>query len=206
MKVDIVDVGIGNIRSIKNWVEKCNVEARCIRCIDDLQSDMLILPGVGSAGPYMSRLRNNAFDSAIVEHVQRGGRLIGICLGFQIMTSFSEEDGGIEGLSLIDAEVKRLDDRASHNAWEPIAFRKDQMNGQSFSSLAKLSRKTTLDGRIFYNHEYGVINNDPQAFTIPVSLKLHQYAGMFVKDKIIGIQFHPEKSQLTGLELISMIL
>ena len=206
MKVDIVDVGSGNVRSIKNWIEKCNVDARCVRRVDDLVSEVIILPGVGSAGSYMDRLRKNSFDSAIIEHVQGGGRLIGICLGFQIMSSSSQEDGGIEGLSLIDAEVKRLENSASHNEWEPFAFRKDQMNGQSFSSSEKLSRKTILDGRVFYNHEYGVINNDPHAFTVPVSLKMNQYSGMFVKDKIIGIQFHPEKSQLTGLELISMIL
>ena len=206
MKVDIVDVGTGNVRSIKNWVEKCNVDARSVRRVDDLVSEVIILPGVGSARPYLDRLRKNLFDTAIIEHVQGGGRLIGICLGFQIMSSFSQEDGGIEGLSLIDAEVKRLENRESHNEWEPFAFRKDQMNGQSFSSSEKLSRKTILDGRVFYNHEYGVINNDPHAFSVPVSLKLNQYSGMFVKDKIIGIQFHPEKSQLTGLELISMIL
>jgi glutamine amidotransferase len=206
MKVDIVDVGSGNVRSIQNWIEKCNVDARCVSRVDNLLSEVIILPGVGSAGPYLDRLRKNSFDTAIIEHVQGGGRLIGICLGFQIMSSFSQEDGGIEGLSLIDAEVKRLENSTSHNEWEPFSFRKDQMNGQSFSSSQKLSRKTILDGRVFYNHEYGVINNDPYAFTVPVSLKLNQYSGMFVKDKIIGIQFHPEKSQLTGLELISMIL
>ena len=206
MKVDIVDVGTGNVRSIKNWVEKCNVDARSVRRVDDLVSEVIILPGVGSARPYLDRLRKNLFDTAIIEHVQGGGRLIGICLGFQIMSSFSPEDGGIEGLSLIDAEVKRLENSASHNEWEPFAFRKDRMNSQSFSSSEKLSRKTILDGRVFYNHEYGVINNDPHAFTVPVSTKMNQYSGMFVKDKIIGIQFHPEKSQLTGLELISMIL
>ncbi|MDC3247598.1 imidazole glycerol phosphate synthase subunit HisH [Gammaproteobacteria bacterium] len=206
MKVDIVDVGSGNVRSIKNWVEKCNVDARLVHRVDDLASEVIILPGVGSAGPYMDRLRKSSFDYAITDHVQSGGRLIGICLGFQIMSSFSEEDGGIEGLSLIDAQVERLEKNASHNEWEPFALRKDQMNGQSFSSSEKLSRKTILNGRVFYNHEYGVINNDSQAFTVPASLKMHQYSGMLVKDKIIGIQFHPEKSQLTGLELISMML
>lgn len=206
MKVDIVDLGSGNVRSIKNWIEKFNVDARCVRHVDDLTSEVIILPGVGSAGSYMDRLRKSSFDSSIIHHVKKGGRLIGICLGFQIMSSFSEEDGGVEGLSLIDAEVKRLENSVSHNQWEPITFKKNQMNGQSFFSSEKLSRKKILNGRVFYNHEYGVINNDSLAFTVPVSLEMNQYSGMFVKDKIIGIQFHPEKSQLTGLELISMIL
>ena len=206
MKVDIVDVGGGNTKSIKNWFESCAVNARCVQRVDQLEADLLVLPGVGAVKSYMERLQQRGFDSAIVDHVNCGGRLMGICLGFQIMTAFSEEDGGVSGLGLIDAEVKRLENGVSHNGWEAFSLRKDQMNGQSFSSSEKLSRKTVLDGRVFYNHEYGVINKDLLAFEVPVSPELTRYSGMLVKDKIIGIQFHPEKSQLTGLALLSMVM
>ena len=206
MKVDIVDVGSGNIRSIKNWVQKSNIEARSVNQVSELKSDILILPGVGTVGSYMARLKASSFDKAVIEHVQRGGRLIGICLGFQIMAHFSEEDGGVECLNLIDAQVYRLTDQNSHNGWEFLSFKKNSMNGQSFNSSQKLTRKTVLTGRVFYNHEYGVINMDKEAFTVPVSPSLQQYTGLFVKNRIVGIQFHPEKSQITGIELISMIL
>ena len=206
MTVDIVDLGSGNTLAIKNWIEKSNVIARTVQNVNELHSEVLVLPGVGAAGSYMERLRENAFHTSILNHVRNGGRVIGICLGFQIMSSFSEEDGGVEGLGLIEAEVKRLSDKRSHNGWEPLLLRKDKMKKQTFNAKAKLSRKTVLKGRVFYNHEYGVINKDAKAFTVPVSPEFNQYAGLFVKDRIIGIQFHPEKSQLTGLELISMIL
>lgn len=206
MTVDIVDLGSGNILAIKNWIEKSNVSARSVQNVNELQSEVLVLPGVGSAGCYMEKLRESAFQTSILNHVRDGGRLIGICLGFQLMSSFSEEDGGVEGLGLIEAEVKRLSNKKSHNGWESLLLRKDNMKKQTFNAQEKLSRKTVLKGRVFYNHEYGVINKDTKAFTVPVSSEFNQYAGLFVKDRIIGMQFHPEKSQLTGLELISMIL
>jgi len=203
----IIDYDAGNIHSVQHACSHCGYDSQITQSPDLIASATgIIIPGQGAFKPAMEKMNQRNILPSLQQAINNKIPILGICLGFQIMSSFSQEDGGIEGLSLIDAEVKRLENSTSHNEWEPFSFRKDQMNGQSFSSSQKLSRKTILDGRVFYNHEYGVINNDPYAFTVPVSLKLNQYSGMFVKDKIIGIQFHPEKSQLTGLELISMIL
>jgi glutamine amidotransferase len=206
MKVDILDIGSGNISSIKNWIEKANVPARVVTNAKNIESDLLILPGVGSVGSYMRRLRDGKYDVAIREHLNQGGRLLGICLGFQIMTKYSEEDGGVDCLGLIDGHVERIGADTSHNGWEPLKFRTNEMNKQSFHNQYKLTRKRVLNGRVFYNHEYGVVNKENESFSTPVSNHFPQYDGLFVKDKIIGIQFHPEKSQITGLDLISMIL
>jgi glutamine amidotransferase len=206
MKVDILDIGSGNIRSVKHWIEKANISTRIVSKANEINSDLLILPGVGSAGSYMARLKAGQYDQAIIEHVEKGGRLLGICLGFQIMGNYSEEDGHIEGLGLIDAHTERLAENVSHNGWEPIYLRQNEMNNQSFNSQYKLTKKRILNGRVFYNHEYGVINNEQTAFSLPVSDSLSKYSGLLVKDNIIGIQFHPEKSQISGSELISMIL
>jgi len=206
MNVNIIDIGSGNIRSIKNWIEKTNIKCNSVSRASELNANVVILPGVGSAGSYMSRLKNRRFDDAILKHLNQGGRLIGICLGFQIMAKFSEEDNGVCCLGLIDAEVKKLSAEKSHNGWEELSFRKDKMNNQVFNSEQNLTRKRILNGRVFYNHEYGFLNNDNDAFSLPVSQKHEEFSGMFVKDKIIGLQFHPEKSQLTGVDLINMIL
>ena len=206
MKVDILDIGSGNIRSIKNWIEKANVQARIVSNVSELQSDLLILPGVGSAGSYMQRLKAGHYDQAVHEHVEKGGRLLGICLGFQIMTHYSEEDGHVEGLGLINGYVQRLSNNLSHNGWEPFYIRTNEMNGQSFHNQHHLTRKKVLDGRVFYNHEFGVVSKESTVFSVPISDSLSQYSGLMVKDKVIGIQFHPEKSQISGSQLISMIL
>lgn len=206
MKVDILDIGSGNIRSIKNWIEKENISTRIVSKANEINSSLLILPGVGSAGSYMKRLKAGQYDQAVIEHVEKGGRLLGICLGFQIMGNYSEEDGHTEGLGLIDTHTKRLPENMSHNGWENFYLRKNEMNNESFNSQYKLTKKTIINGRVFYNHEYGVLNNESTAFSIPVSNSLSQYSGFLIKDNIIGIQFHPEKSQISGSELISMIL
>lgn len=205
MKVDILDIGSGNIRSIKNWVENANIQASVVSEIKELKSDLLILPGVGSVGSYMARLKQRGYDQAVLEHVDKGGRLLGICLGFQIMSSHSDEDGGVDCLGLINGRVERLKGNISHNGWEGIQFDKSCMNGQNFHSVGKLSRQRILRGRVFYNHEYGFLNSDTEAYSLPVSNSLSQYSGLLVKDKIIGMQFHPEKSQISGSQLISMI-
>ena len=204
--VDILSVGSGNIRSINNWVEKSHLSARIVSDVSELKSDLLILPGVGSAGPFMARLKEKKFDRAIIEHVENGGKLLGICLGFQVMASSLEEDGGVEGLGLIDGNVERLENNVSHNGWESIILNKYEMNGQKFQAQFNKSRKRILKGRVFYNHEFGFVNHDHKSYSLPISDEFNQYSALVVKNNIIGMQFHPEKSQITGLHLISMIL
>lgn len=206
MKVDILDVGSGNIRSVRNWIEKSHISTRVVTRPEDIQSEMLILPGVGSAGSYMERMKAECFDEAVKEHVKQGQRLMGICLGFQLMLEYSEEDGHVEGLGLLSGHVERLPKATSHNGWETLCFHRHKMNGQRFGNYHKLTQKRIFDGRVFYNHEYGVISQDNAAFVLPVSHALEQYCGLLVKDNIIGIQFHPEKSQVSGTDLINMIL
>ena len=206
MKVDILDIGSGNIRSVKNWIEKSNVSTRVVTQAEGLESEMLILPGVGSAGSYMQRMKNGHFDEAIKDHVAKGNRLMGICLGFQIMMSYSEEDGHVEGLGLLDGYVERLPENMSHNGWEPLSFRRNEMNGQSFGNRHHLSQKRIFEGRVFYNHEYGVVSENEHAFSLAVGKNLEKYSGLLVQDNVIGIQFHPEKSQMSGTDLINMIL
>lgn len=204
--IDILNIGCGNITSINNWVEKSHLTARIVSDVSELKSNLLILPGVGSAGSFMARLKAKKFDSAIIEHVENGGRLLGICLGFQVMASSLEEDGGVEGLGLIDGNVERLKDNVSHNGWESITLNKYKMNGQKFQAQFNNSRKKILKGRVFYNHEFGFINDDRKSYSLPISEKFNQYSALVVKNNIIGMQFHPEKSQITGLHIISMIL
>lgn len=206
MKVDILDIGSGNIRSVKNWIEKAHVSTRIVTQPDDISSEILVLPGVGSAGSYMQRMKTGHYDEAIKEHVKSGHRLIGICLGFQIMMEYSEEDGHVEGLGFLEGHVERLAGQVSHNEWEPLSFRSQEMSGQSFGSTHNLTQKRIFNGRVFYNHEYGVVNKNQNAFSLPVSSTFSKYSGLLVKDNIIGIQFHPEKSQVSGTNLINMIL
>ena len=206
MIVEILDIGSGNIKSIQNWIERLNVPTKIITKATDIKSEFLILPGVGSAGSYMDRMKQGSFDKAVVEHVERGHRLLGICLGFQIMGESSDEDGGVQGLGLINGKVEKVSNFSSHNGWEKFDFKKSDLGDNSFHSMLKLTRKQNIDGRVFFNHEYGFVVKEDILFSKPISKDFEEYSAMVVKDNIIGMQFHPEKSQQTGIEIISMIL
>jgi len=206
MSVDIIDIGSGNICSIKNWLERVNIQVHIINHPKEASSNFLILPGVGSAGPYMQRMKQSGFDEVVLEHVANGHRLLGICLGFQIMSDYLEEDGGVEGLGILSGKVEKLPSNVSHNSWEKFVFNRSELGEQTFQSKRKLTRKRIIDGRVFYNHEYGFISQESKRFNKSICERYSQYSSMVVKGAVIGVQFHPEKSQKTGLELISMIL
>lgn len=206
MEIDIVDCGFGNIASVKNWLSKVNIVSHVVKDPRAIRSDTILLPGVGSVKTYMRSLKETGFDQVLKTHVANDKRLIGICLGFQVMSNFSEEDGGVECLGLLNGQVKKLGEDVCHNGWEGLNIRLDQLGDQQFHSAMALTQKKVLNGRVFYNHEYGFVANDRELLSVPISDSFSEFSGMVIAGKIIGMQFHPEKSQQSGLTLLSMIL
>ena len=125
--VNIIDLGTGNIKSIKDWVEKANMPAKRVTKFKEIDCDTLIIPGVGCAGPFMDKLKKSSFDKAIIEHARSGKKIIGICLGFQILGDHSEENGGVHGLGLIKGNVEKLGKSLTHNGWENFYFDKKKI-------------------------------------------------------------------------------
>lgn len=204
MKIDIIDIGIGNIRSIQNWLEKSNIPYNRVIFPENISSNLVILPGVGSAKLYNKNLRDKRFDKAIKKHLADGGRLIGICLGFQILFDFLDEDGGVEGLGILKGKVERLITLKSHTGWEDFEFNKSQLSKLWIANQFSKSRKKILKGRVFYNHNYGVIVLDENIINTKIP-NLDVYSSYIISKQIIGFQFHPEKSQITGQTLIDVI-
>ena len=131
-------------------------------------------------------------------------------MGFQLLTDFTQEDGGIQGLGLIKGYAEKLKKEEmgfSNNGWSNIAIRKEQILNHSFLGSQKLTKKSIVNGRVFFNHEYGVKINksNGKRFFIRKD-NLSKYVAAFFSKNLIGIQFHPEKSQKTGEELIKLIL
>lgn len=204
MKVDIIDIGVGNISSVQNWLEKSNIPSTIVRTPENLSSNLIILPGVGSAKLYDQYLREQKFDIAIKKHLDDGGRLIGICLGYQILFDFLEEDGGVQGLGILRGKVERIRTLKSHTGWENILFKNINLSELWNSNKFSKSQKKIVKGRVFYNHNYGVIASDNNMINAEIS-NLEDYTAYTISEQIVGFQFHPEKSQITGQTLIEMI-
>jgi len=197
--VNIIDVGLGNINSIEHWTRDCHLFPRRVTNIDQFTNGPIIIPGVASAGEYMERLKSLALDKEIIKRCQSGQKIIGICLGFQILSNYSEEDSGTNCLGLLNGVTRYIEDKKTHNGWEDIKI--DTRRVKHNVSFPK-KRVKKIDGRVFFNHEL-MIELEDDVYTHILSNGITSYA---FKNNIFGMQFHPEKSQQTGQDLLKLII
>lgn len=205
MKVDLIDIGIGNTKSVRNWLESLNCDVKSVCSKGDISAELVVLPGVGSAKPFMEKIKTTGFDEKLTRHVATGKRLLGICLGYQVLFSHSEEDGGVDCLGIFDGTVERLEGKPTHNGWESLSLDLRKINFKPYWRKNKLTKQQLFNGRFFYNHEYGVVSNNNQ-LNIPISEEMPRYSAITIRENVIGMQFHPEKSQISGLQLLKYIL
>ena len=197
--INIVDVGLGNIRSIEHCLNRCNLGSQRVSMVNQFSDDAIIIPGVSSAGEYMQRLNNSGIGQEIINRSKSGQKIVGICLGFQILTKYSEEGSGVQCLGLLDGQTKYLDNNLTHNGWDKLSI--DLRQVATIANIPK-RRKKIIEGRVYFNHELQVeLNID--SFSTKLESGITSYA---FKDNIFGFQFHPEKSQHTGRSILRAIL
>ena len=194
----IIDYELGNVISVKNAIEKVGFKAIISRNLDDIAtSEGIIIPGVGSFEKGILNLKKFDLINILKNEVfNRKKKILGICLGFQLMCNFSEEFGNHNGRSWIDTKVKKIDSknfRLPHIGWNKL----------------KITNKSYLlnginNGEMFYfNHSYCVEKKSSSNFKI---IGECDYGNNFIEaiehQNIFGIQPHPEKSQYQGLKVI----
>jgi glutamine amidotransferase len=187
--VVVVDYQAGNIGSISNFLRHFDFG---IEVSNDpkkiIDAKLLILPGVGSFGPAKLNLDRSGASDAISERSKLEKPILGICLGFQLLTHSSEESEGVVGLGLINATTRRLT-RGPNIGWEKVLA----INGQAEHTHA-----------YYFNHLYGVFGN-PELDEVLYSG--NESCISFARSgNLIGTQFHPEKSQLAGLNFFSTLI
>ena len=185
----VVDYKTGNIGSISNFLQQFEFGVEVSNDPEKIiKADLLVLPGVGSFGPAKAILDRSGASYAISERSKQEKPSLGICLGFQLLTHSSEESEGVAGLGLINATTKRLT-RGPNIGWEQVLT----INGQ-----------TKLNHAYYFNHLYGVFGN-PELDEVVISR--HESCISFARTgNLIGTQFHPEKSQLAGLNFFSNLI
>lgn len=196
--VAIVDLGLGNLGSIKNMLRKIGVNSIITNNIEDIKSsDKIILPGVGSFDTGMQSLTNlglqNTLDTLVMEDKKP---VLGICLGVQLMTQNSEE-GTLDGLGWFQAETVKFRPMEQEKILLPNIGWQDVKQ----SKPTKLFEGMYDDARFYFVHTY-YLKPKTEDETILESYYNHPYVVGLEKNNIVGVQFHPEKSHKYGLKLL----
>lgn len=192
----IIDYGAGNIRSVEKAFSYLGFPAICT---DDpkeiLNSERVILPGDGSFGYAMDSLKNTNLIPVIKEVVCRNIPFLGICLGYQLLFDGSEEDGGVEGLSIFSGDCKRfpesLDIRVPQIGWNNLNIKKDD----------KVYKGLSGDVYVYFVHSYYVKCKDTSIVASTTEYGL-EYDSSIQVGNAFGMQFHPEKSSSLGIEML----
>lgn len=194
--IAIIDYGVGNLRSVEKAFEA--VGALAVVTGDKVeigQADRLVLPGVGAFGECARRLRESGLDQVVLEAAGQDRPVLGLCVGLQLMFDEGHEFGVHKGLGLLRGRVVRFPDGGPHVpqiGWNQIEEAKPHplLNGLG-------------DGTYFYFvHSYHVEPVDSADVLASTEYGI-RYASVCARERVCGVQFHPEKSQDAGLRLLA---
>jgi glutamine amidotransferase len=199
-EIILIDAGTGNLRSVQKALE--SIGADVLRTDDPnkvLNAKRVVLPGVGSFGDFMSGLRERKLETVIKDVAGLGVPILGICVGMQAFFEVGEEMGEHAGLDLLPGRVARFDESLSvkipHTGWNQLDLKKD----------AFLFNQIDLGAYVYFNHSFYC---QPQNYSDVIATTDYglKYACAVQHDNISGVQFHPEKSQMIGLQILKNFL
>ena len=195
-RIVIVDYGMGNLRNVQKGFERVGFGAKVTRNKREIENaSALVLPGVGAFRDCMENLDRYGLSDLIRLSVEKGKPYLGICLGFQILFSTSEEFGSHRGLDLVQGRVVRFQPDSEH-----------KVPHMGWNTLSKKKQAPVLegieDGDFFYFvHSYYVIPEDSTWVATETEYGI-PFTSSIWKENIFACQFHPEKSQRKGLRLL----
>lgn len=197
----IIDYGAGNLRSVLHALNYLGTESiRVARTAHDLRgATQIILPGVGAFAAGMNQLREQHLIAPIRDAARAGIPFLGICLGMQFLFETSDEMGDHEGLGLLEGRVTRFPDlgalKVPHMGWNTLHFNRP----------SPLLNDISPESYAYFVHSYHCLPTQPSDALITTCYGMEFVAGV-QRDNIYGVQFHPEKSQRTGLQLLANFL
>lgn len=197
MKLGIVDYGVGNIYSLKKALEHLGVDAvvsKDAKVLDNCYG--VVLPGVGAFCDAASNISADGLDEVIKNQASKGKLVLGICLGMQLMYDYSTEGGKFKGLGLLSGWVDRIPDRVKvpHMGWNTLRIQKE----------CNVLKGVGNDDYVYYVHSYYVKAGESSQVCAYSSYGV-DIPAVVARGNIIGMQFHPEKSGVTGLKILKNV-
>ena len=201
--VTIIDYGMGNIWSVLSALNYLNCKVTVSSDPIEIENaETILLPGVGSFRKAMETLRTLRIEDAIMESIQsKGNKILGICLGMQLLGSKGTEDGEIDGLGLIPLEVDKFSTKeVGHNKIPHIGF--DQVYSSANSQLFK---NLPSEPDFYFVHSYRMLPSIPSGSSSICNYGI-DFLAAYENNNVYATQFHPEKSQTNGLILLKNFL
>lgn len=198
----IIDYGMGNLRSVQKAFEHIGEDARISSDVSEISAaERLILPGVGACRDAIAALRRADLTGIITDHIAADRPFLGICLGLQLLMDMSLEHGEHEGLGIIPGAVQRFElpteYKIPHMGWNQLDCSAQPDHG--------LLQQLGPDPWFYFVHSYHVVPTDP-SWVAAVTDYGSPFVSAVAKGNVMATQFHPEKSQASGMQLLRNFL
>ena len=191
--IAVIDYGVGNLFSVSKAVEASGAEVEVTGDADRIRAaEKLILPGVGAFGDCMRNLRAAELDGVIVEEIERGKPLMGICVGLQILFEGSEESPEEPGLGVFKGRVRRI--RAEHLKIPHMGWNFIRTSDGRFDGIGERPY-------FYFVHSYHAVPTDRSLIAATTDYG-EELTAAVARDNIFAVQFHPEKSGDVGLQVL----
>ncbi|MFA6102425.1 MAG: imidazole glycerol phosphate synthase subunit HisH [Victivallaceae bacterium] len=193
--IALIDYNMGNLLSVSKALEYIGGDIRIIDTPADIaKADSVILPGVGNFGDGMEHLRARGFEQPVIDAVNSGKPFLGICLGMQMLLDASEEAPGVKGLGIIKGKVVRFPEnieKVPHMGWNSVRIDRpcNILDGVADESY------------FYFVHSYYACPESADA-VIGSCEYIKRFAAIIGGKNIFATQFHPEKSQNAGLQIL----
>lgn len=214
--ITILDYGAGNLRSVAKALEAIGAEARISsdpRALED--TDILLLPGVGAAGDAMRELHARGLVEPIRAWVRQDRPFIGVCLGLQLLFTWSEEGEGAPCLDLIPGTVRRFPPglKVPHMGWnavQPVPSGAGPLSMEGGRPEGAATGRVLFDGippgsHFYFVHSYYGQPDDPSVVAAETEYGV-RFPSVIARGNLIAVQFHPEKSATLGLRFYANAL
>lgn len=196
-RIGIINYGVGNIQSVKNSLDYLSVPNDIINKPQEISAfDKIILPGVGAFGAAMEKLNNLGFTDEIKNFASRSKPILGICLGLQLLFERSEEYGTHSGLSLLKGSVLPFSNKVKDLPLPQVGW-----NNVNREKVSPLMQDLGDQPSFYFVHNFYCQPADSEIVVASANYGI-KFAAIIHKNNIFGCQFHPEKSQSAGLQIL----
>jgi glutamine amidotransferase len=199
--IAIIDYGMGNLRSVQKAFERVGADARIVSSEDEIErASRVVLPGVGAFADAIANLRKQGLVEPVLQAIESGRPFLGICLGLQLLFDVSYEDGEHTGFGMVPGKVVRFDFadlpaarglKIPHMGWNQLHW------DEPCPLLAGLTSGTYF----YFVHSYHVQPVEADVKTARCDYGV-EFVAMIWRQNLYATQFHPEKSQKSGLKIL----